>query len=101
MRITSMRGLFRNFLRVRMHQCHRPLKFILRLPTPTFQRVALDLEHRAFPELSAALRQRADRILGQWRLSSLKAMPHLDRITLGEFENSILKILYRGRRRAY
>ena len=59
----------------------------------TFERVALDLTHRAFPELAAALRQRCDRILKQWRALSLKAMPHMDRMTLEEFENSIAKIL--------
>ena len=39
------------------------------------------------------LRQRCDRILKQWRALSLKAMPHMDRMTLEEFENSIGKIL--------
>src|SRR5437773_2231537 len=66
---------------------------VARTADSTFDRVALDLKHRAFPALAAALRERCDRILKQWRGLSLKAMPHMDRMTLEEFENSIAKIL--------
>jgi PAS domain S-box-containing protein len=59
----------------------------------TFDRVALDLRHHAFPELAAALRAAAERILGGWRSATSAAMPHLDRLTIAEFQNSIRAIL--------
>src|SRR5688572_24712001 len=59
----------------------------------TFERVALDLTHEPFPQLAAALLNRTDRILQHWRQLSLKAMPHLDALTLKEFEDTIAEIL--------
>ena len=58
----------------------------------TFNRVAVDLTHRAFPELAAALRLRSESILKHWRILSLKAMPHLEALTLKEFEDTIAVI---------
>ncbi|MCC6909074.1 MAG: PAS domain S-box protein [Phycisphaerales bacterium] len=69
------------------------------MPTPertaasTFNRVAIDLAHDPFPELAGAIRGRIDPILKHWREVSLTAMPHLDALTLKEFENSIGAIL--------
>ena len=53
-----------------------------RTATSTFERVALDLTHEPFPQLAAAILGRTDRILQHWRHLSLKAMPHLDALTL-------------------
>lgn len=64
-----------------------------RTATSTFDRVATDLAHQPFEELSAAIHARSDRILKHWRQRSLKAMPHLDVMTLEEFENTIAIIL--------
>ena len=59
----------------------------------TFERVAMDLTHRAFPELAAALRARVNRILRAWRQRSLRAMPDLDALSLEQFENTLDVIL--------
>lgn len=54
---------------------------------------AIDLDHRAYPELAAALRATIETILQQWRNFSLKEMPHLDRFTIEQFENDLRIIL--------
>jgi signal transduction histidine kinase len=59
----------------------------------TFDRVAIDLTHAPFPELAAAIRARIERIMKHWRDLSLKAMPHLDKLTVVEFEDTIAIIL--------
>lgn len=59
----------------------------------TFARVAMDLKHEAFPQLAAAIHASNDRILKRWREVSLKAMPHLDALTLAEFEDTVTEIL--------
>jgi signal transduction histidine kinase/CheY-like chemotaxis protein len=59
----------------------------------TFNRVAADLTHQAYPELAAAIRARIARVLKCWRALSLKAMPHLEALTLEEFEDTIAVIL--------
>lgn len=64
-----------------------------RTAVSTFNRVAVDLAHEAFPQLATAILARSDRILKQWRHLSLKAMPHLDGLTLEEFEDTIAQIL--------
>ena len=61
-------------------------------PDSAFSRVALDLQHLAFPELALALRDRIDVILKQWRARSSRAMPHWDRMSLAEFENGVANI---------
>jgi len=64
-----------------------------RTAVSTFDRVAIDLIHEPFPQLAAAILARIDRILQHWRHLSLKAMPHLDALTLEEFEDTIEEIL--------
>jgi hypothetical protein len=64
-----------------------------RTASSTFDRVAIDLTHAAFPEFATAIRTRIDRILKHWRKLSLTAMPHLDAMTLEEFEDTIADIL--------
>ena len=64
-----------------------------RTAVSTFDRVAIDLTHEPFPQLAAAILDRTDRILQHWRDLSLKAMPHLDALTLEEFEDTIAEIL--------
>ena len=64
-----------------------------RTAASTFDRVAIDLSHDAFPGLADAIRARSDCILKHWRELSLKAMPHLDALSLVEFENTIAIIL--------
>ena len=59
----------------------------------TFDRVAGDLAHAPFPALAAAIRACIDRVLKHWRELSLQSMPHLDALTLDEFEDSIGEIL--------
>jgi PAS domain S-box-containing protein len=69
------------------------------MPTPdrtaasTFDRVSKDLAHAAFPEMAAAIRASTDAVLKRWRGLSLTAMPHLDELTLAEFEDTIGEIL--------
>jgi len=64
-----------------------------RTAASTFNRVAFDLTHEAFPGMAAAIRARNDQILKHWRERSLNAMPHLDALTREEFENAIAEIL--------
>lgn len=60
-----------------------------RTAASTFDRVASDLTHEPFPELAAAIRARIEPIMKHWRDLSLKAMPHLEKLTLVEFEDTI------------
>ena len=64
-----------------------------RTAASTFDRVAADLAHAPFPALAAAILARIDPILRHWRDLSLKAMPHLDALTLKEFEDTVAVIL--------
>lgn len=59
----------------------------------TFDRVARDLTHQPFPELASAIHACSNSILKEWRDRSLTAMPHLDVLTLVQFENTIAIIL--------
>jgi PAS domain S-box-containing protein len=72
---------------------HQPIAFHGRDPDSAFSRVALDLQHLAFPEFAMALRDRIDVTLKQWRARCIRAMPHLDRLTVAEFENGVANIL--------
>lgn len=72
--------------------CEAPMCTSDRTADSTFDRVAVDLTHRAFPELADALRDRTESILKEWRTVSLRAMPHLEALTLEEFENTIAVI---------
>src|ERR1700710_1123810 len=64
-----------------------------RTAASTFERVAIDLRHRAFPELAGARRACGGRVLAGWRAAASVAMPHLDRLTVAEFQSSIAAIL--------
>src|SRR5688572_13074658 len=64
-----------------------------RTAASTFDRVAEDLSHAPFPALAAAIRARIDRVHKHWRDLSLNAMPHLDALTLEQFEDTIAEIL--------
>lgn len=57
--------------------------------SPDFDDVARQLRSRHFRELADSLRSCIDAILKRWRKQSLKAMPGLDQLTIGEFEDSI------------
>lgn len=72
----------------------QPSFYDRKVPDPSavgsiIERLLLARPHRAYPELAAALRERIERILTEWRSATSKAIPHLDRLTLEEFQNSI------------
>ena len=60
---------------------------------PNIPFAALDLRHREYPELAAALRATTAAIVKHWRALSVIEMPHLDRWTLEQFENDLRIIL--------
>lgn len=64
-----------------------------RTATSNLARIAFDLAHEPFPAMAIAIRERKEPILKGWRELSLRAMPHLDGLTLEEFENTISWIL--------
>ena len=64
-----------------------------RTAVSSFDRVAADLAHVPFPAIAAAIRARIVPILKHWREIGLKVMPHLEALTLEEFEDTIAEIL--------
>jgi signal transduction histidine kinase len=49
---------------------------------------------RCFPELARALRASVGSTVRAWRVRSVEAMPHLNDLSVAEFENSITAILH-------
>jgi len=58
-----------------------------------FEELAAQMRERDFTPVANALRARTESILRRWRAQSIKAMPTLDRVTIGEFEDSMAAIL--------
>src|SRR5690606_30264126 len=56
-------------------------------------RLAQQLKHRAYPEVAAALRERAERIAGSWMEVVREVMPQMDRLTIVELRDDIPPIL--------
>jgi C4-dicarboxylate-specific signal transduction histidine kinase len=57
------------------------------------RRLADHLAPHAFPHLAHALLQSTHSILGRWRSQTMKVLPHLDDMSIKEFEDSIATIL--------
>jgi signal transduction histidine kinase len=56
-------------------------------------RVAHQLAERTYPEVARALRGAIPAIITVWRDRSLRAIPELDRLTIDEFESSVVTML--------
>lgn len=57
------------------------------------ERIAAALAQVNFPQVAAAIRARSASIRRVWRDRSVAAMPHLDRLTVNELENSIAMVV--------
>lgn len=55
--------------------------------------LADQLSHRPFPEMANSIRTRSDAILKAWRALTIIALPHVDELTIKQFEDSIAVIL--------
>jgi hypothetical protein len=51
------------------------------------------LQHESLPEIAAALRQCAPRILSLWRERVLEVLPHADALTRRQLDDSIPRLL--------